>query len=63
MLYVNYISIKQGFPGGSDGKESACKAGDPVLSLGLEDPLVKGMATQSSMFAWGIPRTEEPGGL
>ena len=32
MLYVNYISIKQGFLGGSDGKEPACKAGDPDLT-------------------------------
>ena len=27
-----------GFPGGSDGEESACNAGDQVLSLGREDP-------------------------
>ena len=27
------------------------------------DPLEKGMATHSSIFAWGIPWTEEPGGL
>ena len=41
-----YICIlDQCFPGGSDGKESACNAGDPVLSLGQEDPLEKGMAT------------------
>ena len=32
-----------GFPGGSDGKESACNAGDRVPSLGQEDPLEKGM--------------------
>ena len=32
-------------------------------SLGWEDPLVKGMATHSSILAWRIPRTEEPGGL
>ena len=32
-----------GFPGGSDGKESACNAGDQVPSLGQEDPLEKGM--------------------
>ena len=32
-------------------------------SLGLEDPLEKGMATHSSILAWRIPRTEEPGGL
>ena len=34
-----------------------------VLSLGWEDPLEKGMATQSSILAWTIPWTEEPGGL
>ena len=33
----------------------------PVQSLGLEDPLEKGMATHSSILAWEIPRTEEPG--
>ena len=32
-----------GFPGGSDGKESACNAGDWVPILGQEDPLEKGM--------------------
>ena len=34
-----------------------------VRSLGQEDPLEKGMATHSSTLAWGIPWTEEPGGL
>ena len=34
-----------------------------VQSLGWEDPLEKGMATHSSILAWRIPRTEEPGGL
>ena len=34
-----------------------------VLSLGPEDPLEKGMATHSSVLAWRIPWTEEPGGL
>ena len=34
-----------------------------VQSLGQEDLLEKGMATQSSMLAWRIPWTEEPGGL
>ena len=33
-----------------------------VQSLGREDPLEKGMATHSSILAWRIPRTEEPGG-
>ena len=32
-------------------------------SLGWEDPLERGTATQSSILAWRIPRTEEPGGL
>ena len=34
-----------------------------VRSLGQEDPLEKGMATHSSILAWRIPWTEEPGGL
>ena len=34
-----------------------------VLSLGREDPLEEGMATHSSIRAWRIPCTEEPGGL
>ena len=33
-----------------------------VPSLGGEDPLEKGMATHSSILAWKIPWTEEPGG-
>ena len=32
-------------------------------SLGWEDPLEEGMATHSSILAWGIPRMEEPGRL
>ena len=32
-----------------------------VLSLGWEDPLEEGMATHSSILAWRIPWTEEPG--
>ena len=34
-----------------------------VQSLGQEDPLEEGMATHSSILAWRIPQTEEPGGL
>ena len=34
-----------------------------VSSLGLEDPLEKGMVTHSSILAWRIPWVEEPGGL
>ena len=34
-----------------------------VQSVGREDPLEKGMATHSSILAWRIPGTGEPGGL
>ena len=34
-----------------------------VRSLGWEDPLEEGMATHSSILAWRIPWTEDPGGL
>ena len=51
------------FPGGSDGKESACSADSQVQALGWEDPLEKEMATHSSILALEISWTEEPGGL
>ena len=35
----------------------------PIQSLSQEDPLEKEMATHSSIVAWRIPWTEEPGGL
>ena len=53
---------KAGFPGGSGGKES-CSVGDPGLIPGLGRSLEKGIATRSSILAWRIPWTEEPGGL
>ena len=53
----------QGFPYGSDSKESAFNTGDLVQSQGQEDPLEKGMAIHSSILAWRIPWTEEPGRL
>ena len=37
--------------------------GDRVTSLGQEGPLEEGMATHSSILAWRIPWTEEPGRL
>ena len=51
-----------GFPGGSDGKEFACNAGDMVQSPGGEDPLEKGLVAHFSILAWKIPWTEEPKG-
>ena len=51
-------SVARGLPCDSDGKESACNAGDLVQSLCGEDPLEKGMATHFSSLAWRIPWTE-----
>ena len=53
----------EGIPDGSDGKESACSAGDPGSILGLGNPLEEGMATHSGALPWRIPRIEESGGL
>ena len=53
-----------GFPGGSMGKESTCNSkdtGDAGSISRLEDPLEKEMATHSSILAWKILWTEEPG--
>ena len=52
-----------GFPGGSEGKESACSAGDLDSILQLGRSLQKEMVTYSSTLAWRIPWTEEPVGL
>ena len=51
------------FPSGSDGKESACNVGDSGWIPGLGRSPGEGMATHSSILAWRIPWTEEPGGL
>ena len=50
----------------AQGKESACNTGSTAAqaqSLSWEDPLEKGMAIHSSVLAWRIPWTEEPGGI
>ena len=60
------VRRKMSFPGGTGGKELPTNAGDMrdvVRHLGWEDSLEEGMATNSSIFAWRIPWTEEPGGL
>ena len=51
------------FLGGSDGKASDYNAGDLGSIPGSEDPLEKEMATHSSILAWRIPWTEDPGRL
>ena len=53
------------FPGGSVVKNPPAKQEmqkTQVQSLGREDPLKEEMATHSSILAWKIPWTEEPGG-
>ena len=56
---VPAYQLAMGFPGGSDGNETACNAGN----LGQEDPLEKEMAIHSSILAWKILWPEEPGSL
>ena len=51
-----------GFPGGSEGKESTCNAGDTGIPGSGRCP-GEGTCNQSSILAWRIPRTEAPGGL
>ena len=48
------------FPGGSDGKETACDAGDPGSIPGSGRSPEKEMATHSSTLARKTPRTGEP---
>ena len=53
----------QGFPHSLVGKESVCNAETQVQFMAWGDPLEKEMATHSSILAWRIPLTEEPGRL
>ena len=65
-ISVYEIFYKMYFPGGASGKEPTrqCKRHETrVQSLGGEDPLEKGMANNSSILAWRIPWTDEPGRL
>ena len=53
----------KGFPGGSEAKRLPVMWKIWVWSMGQEDPLEEEMATHSSILAWKIPWTEEPGRL
>ena len=61
--YYHLPRPKKRFPGGSAIKNSPAMKATRVPSLGQEYPLEKDMATHSSILAWRIPWTEEPGGL
>ena len=56
------LSPKMGFPGGSDGKESACSAGDQGSITGLGRSAGEGNGYSLQYFAWRIPWTEGPVG-
>ena len=56
VAYFTQYNVLKSFPGGSVGKESTCNAG-------RGNPLEEGLATHSSILAWGIPWIEEPSGL
>ena len=63
MKFVSNHVPQRDFPGGSDGKISACNVGDPGSLSGSGRSPAEGHATHSSILAWRIPWTEEPGGL
>ena len=51
IIIIVLVYVMKGFPGGSDGKESACSAGDLGLIPGLGRSPGEGMATHSSILA------------
>ena len=58
-----FPNINMDFPADPVVKNPPAMQEMQVQSVGREDPLEDGMATQSSFLAWEIPWTEEPGGL
>jgi len=63
ILYKHHLFTPRGIPGGSDGKESACNAGElgSIPESGRSPE--KGTATYSIILSWRIPWTEEPSRL
>ena len=65
-IYLRNLVLLIVLSSGASGKELPCQYRRQemrVRSLGQEDPLEEGIATHSSILAWRIPQTEEPGGL
>ena len=60
---ITWDPFPMGFPCGPAIKNPPAKPETSVGSVGLEDRLEKEVTTHSSILAWEIPRTEEPGGL
>jgi len=66
LLIYSLVKNIQAFPGSLAVRNlpaNSGDSGDTVRSLGQEDSLKKEMATHSSILAWKIPSTEEPGRL
>ena len=61
LLLEPLLSLLGGFPGGSAVKNPLAMQEMRVRSLGWKDPLKKEIAAHSSILAWRIPWTEEPG--
>ena len=65
-LKHDWLKKMKGFSGGTSGKKSTCQCRRRKMwtgSLGREDPLEEGIEIHSSVVAWRIPKTEEPGRL
>ena len=58
--FWSFFRMSWGLPGVSNGKESACNAGDEFNPWVRKIPLEKRMLTHSSILDWRIPWTEEP---
>ena len=63
VLYLYCIFVPSRLPGGSEGKNLLAVQETGVQSLDWEDPLEQEMTTHSSILAWEIPWTEDPGML
>ena len=63
VLLISSIHVCIGLPWWFSDKESTCNQEMGVRSLAQEDPLEKEMAAHSSILAWEIAWTEEPGAL
>ena len=60
MIYLSIYGLHRWL---TEVKNSSAKQETRVQSLGREDPLEEEIATHSSILAWEMPWTEEPGGL
>ena len=63
-VFCDYlICLPKCFPSDSDGKYSACNAGDPGSVPGSRRSPGEGNGYHSSILTWTVPQTQEPSGL